>query len=196
VPLSRVSELLAAGEAEFAAAVEEIDRRLQAEILEREQHRERIARLAAGDSLALPPEAVSYLDQLRKAGVQERMVEAERDAWILVAAQLPGDMPFYMRLKSEQLNDPSVRALYADLAEMIEWSADDPRLIGVVDRLVAQFEAVPDEAWEEEQLPQNLADLLDSVFLDSVPAAARILQLLRERGWSGWTNLERIQPRR
>ena len=33
---------------------------------ERQHHRERIAQLAAGDSLALPPEAVAYLDRLRE----------------------------------------------------------------------------------------------------------------------------------
>src|SRR6476661_3473185 len=46
VPLSRVKELLAADTEEFAAAVTDIDRRLRAEIRERQQHRGRIAQLA------------------------------------------------------------------------------------------------------------------------------------------------------
>src|SRR6059058_393081 len=50
VPLSRVKELLAADEEQFAAAVEGIDRRLRAEIRERQRHREQVAQLAAGDS--------------------------------------------------------------------------------------------------------------------------------------------------
>jgi hypothetical protein len=62
VPLARVQELLEAGEAEFAAAVAEIDRRLRAEIRELQENRGRIARLAAGDSLALPSEVVAYLE--------------------------------------------------------------------------------------------------------------------------------------
>src|SRR5262245_48025737 len=136
VPLSRVQELLVADEQEFAAAVEDIDRRLRAEIRERQRHRERIAQLAAGDSLALPPEAVGYLDRLREIDVPEAMVEAERDAWILVAAQLPEQMPFYMELKRQQLDDPRVVETYHDLADMLEWSPDDPRLVGLVDRLV------------------------------------------------------------
>src|SRR6059058_375206 len=45
VPLARVKELLTADDEEFAAAVEEIDRRLRAEIRERQRHRERIAQL-------------------------------------------------------------------------------------------------------------------------------------------------------
>src|SRR6476646_9454374 len=117
VPLSRVSELLAAGDEEFAAAVEDIDRRLRAEIRERQRHRERIARLAAGDSLALPPEAVAYLERLRGLEVPE-VVEAERDAWILVAAQLPERMPFYMQVKQAQLDDAGTRDLYRELADV------------------------------------------------------------------------------
>jgi DNA-binding transcriptional MerR regulator len=192
VPLSRVRELLVADEAEFAAAVAEVDRRLRAEIRERQQHRERIARLAAGDSLALPPEAVAYLTRLRGVGVPEEMVEAERDAWILVAAQIPERMAFYMETKERQLDDPNVRDLYRDLAEITKWSADDPRLDQAAARLAAQFEQVPDEAWDEEKLPGDLADLLDGVFLSSVPGARRILDRLEQLGWTGWTNIQRV----
>ena len=41
-------------------------------------------------------------------------------------------------------------------------------------------------------MTDELAELLDSVFLDSVPVAPRLLELLEERGWRGWTKLERI----
>ena len=192
VPLSRVRALVAADDAEFAAAVEDIDRRLRAEIRERQQHRERIAKLAAGDSLALPPEAVAYLQRLRESGVAEAMVDAERDAWILIAAQLPEQMPFYMRVKEAQLDDPATLRMYRELADVVTWAADDPRVVGFVDRMVAQVEALPADQVEGNPLPDDLADLLDAVFLDSVPAARRILRLLEERGWTGWTRLERM----
>lgn len=193
VPLSRVRELLAAGEDEFAAAVAEIDRRLRAEIRERQRHRERIALLAAGDSLALPPEAVAYLDRLRAVGVPEEMVAAERDAWILVAAHLPERMPFYMQVKEAQLDDPGIRELYRELADIAHWPADDPRLVPVADRLVEQFEAVPEEEWDEGSLPEDLAVLLDGVFLARVAGAQRILARFEERGWTGWTNIRRVE---
>src|SRR5689334_23007382 len=80
VPLSRVRELLTAGDSQFAGAVEDIDRRLRAEIRERQRHRERIAKLAAGDSLALPPEVTTYLDQMRELGFRQRLIEVERDS--------------------------------------------------------------------------------------------------------------------
>ena len=194
VPLARVQQLLDADADEFATAVHEIDRRLRAEIAERRRHRDRIAQLAAGDSLALPAEAVAYLQRLRAVGVPEAMVEAERDAWILVAAQLPDQMPSYMAMKTQQIADPDVQALYRDLAEVITWTPDDPRLPAVVDRLVAQFELLPESDWDDDTMPGDLAALLDEVFLTSVPAARRMLELLERRGWTGWTKIHKIAP--
>ena len=198
VPLSRVKALLAAGEEEFAAAVDEIDRRLRAEIGERQRHRERIAQLAAGDSLALPPEAVAYLHHLREVGVAERIIGGERDAWILVAAQLPDQMPVLMELKRSQLDSPIVVELYHDLDKAIDWAPDNPGLAALADKLVATIDA---EAADEGERPDDfvisddLVALLDAVFLDSVPIAPRLLELLEERGWTGWTKLERMAPR-
>lgn len=191
VPLSRVQELLDADDEAFATAVAEVDRRLRAEIRERQRHRERIARLAAGDSLALPPEAVAYLQRLRDLGVPEEMVAAERDAWILVAAKVPDQMPLHMEAKNAQLDDPGVVETYRELAEVVTWAADDPRLDAAADRLTAELEAVPDEAWDGGGLPDELADLLDAVFLDKVPGARRILRRLEHNGWTGWTNIRR-----
>jgi DNA-binding transcriptional MerR regulator len=197
VPLSRVRELLAADPDEFAAAVEDIDRRLRAEIRERQHHRERIAQLAAGDSLALPDEAVEYLDRLRKLGVPDRAIDLERDAWILVAAQLPEKMPTLMTQKIAQLETPAVAELYLDLIKASDWAADDPRLPAFADRLVVLIEESL-EGWEDydaDEFDDDLAELLDSVFLTSLAFAPRLLELLEERGWAGWTNLKRIDPK-
>jgi DNA-binding transcriptional MerR regulator len=194
VPLARVRELLAASEEEFNAAVTDIDRRLRAEIRERQRHRERIAQLAAGDSLALPPDAVEYLDRLRSLALPDLLVDGERDAWILVAAQLPEYMPLYMKLKQQQLDDPATVELYRDFAALIHWDADDPRLTAVADRLAASLAATDVEAWQDfdKEMPDDLAELLDEVFLDQVPVARRLMELLEERGWRGWTKFERI----
>ena len=196
VPLSRVRELLAADEDEFAGAIEEIDRRLHAEIRERQRHRERIAQLATGDSLALPPEAVAYLDRLRETGLPQMMVEAERDAWILVAARLPEHMSFYMKSKQQQLDNPATVELYRDLAEAIHWETDDPRVAAVADRLVGLLESADAQDWEtqDDDMTDELAELLDSVFLDSLPIARRLMDLLEARGWTGWTKIKRTVP--
>src|SRR6185312_10761150 len=47
--------------------------------------------------------------------VPERAIEMERDAWILVAAQIPDQMPALMALKRAQIEDPAVTAMYLDL---------------------------------------------------------------------------------
>ncbi|HVK28560.1 MAG TPA: MerR family transcriptional regulator [Nocardioides sp.] len=198
VPLARVEQLLGAGEEEFAEAVADIDRRLRAEIRERQQHRQRIAQLAAGDNLALPPEAAAYLARLREIGLPERLIEGERDAWILVAAQMPQHMAAYMALKEVQLDDPEQSGFYRDLAAAIDWDADDPRIPALADQLVGLIEADiadPPEGWEapDLDLPDDLAGLLDAVFVNAVPMARRLLRELEERGWTGWTKLERVR---
>ncbi len=198
VPLSRIQELLSASEEEFAEAIEDIDRRLRAEIRQRQRHRERVAQLSAGDRLALPPEAVDYLERLRQLGVPERAIEMERDAWILVAAQIPDQMPALMALKRGQIEDPAVAAIYLDLVEAADWDADDPRLPVIADQLVVLIEKDA-EQWSEDQIPDftlddELVALLDEVFLNAVPVARTLLCLLEERGWTGWTKLERVGP--
>jgi DNA-binding transcriptional MerR regulator len=198
VPLSRVQELLAADDEEFAVAVDEIDDRLRAEIRERQHHRRQVAQLAAGDRLALPDEAVEYLDRLRELDVPERAIEMERDAWILVAAQIPAQMPALMALKRAQIEDPAVTAMYLDLVEAVDWEVDDPRLPVVADRLVAMFEEdaerYGDDPIPDFDLDDDLAALLDEVFVNAVPVARTLLRLLEERGWTGWTKLERSSP--
>lgn len=196
VPLRRVHELLAADEQKFGAAVEDIDQRLRAEIQERKRLRKQVAELAAGDRLVLPAEAVDYLDRLREFGVPERAILMERDAWILVAAQIPAQMPALMALKRGQIENPAVIAIYFDLLDAADWDADDPRLPAVADGLVAMFEEDA-EHWNDDQaadfdLDDKLVALLDEVFINAVPIARRLLRLLEERGWTGWTKLERI----
>lgn len=198
VPLSRVQELLSADEEEFEAAIQDIDRRLRAEIRERQHHREQVAQLAAGDRLALPPDAIDYLDRLRELDIPERAIEMERDAWILVAAQIPDQMPALMALKRAQIEDPAVSAIYLDLVEAVDWDADDPRLPLIADQLAEIIEKDA-EQWTEEQIAEftlddDLVALLDEVFVNAVPVAPKLLRLLEQRGWTGWTKLERIEP--
>jgi hypothetical protein len=107
-------------------------------------------------------------------------------------------MPALMALKRGQIEDPVVAAMYVDLVEAVDWEADDPRLPAVADRLVAMFEEDA-ERWSEDQiadfgLGDELVALLDEVFVNAVPCARRLLRLLEERGWRGWTQLERIGP--
>jgi hypothetical protein len=105
-------------------------------------------------------------------------------------------MPALMALKQSQIEDPAVAAMYADLVAAVDWDPDDPRLPAVADRLVAMFEEDADR-WNEDQIADfaldgELVALLDEVFVNAVPCARSLLRLLEQRGWTGWTQLERI----
>lgn len=196
VPLSRVQQLLAAGDEEFAAEVAGIDRRLRADIRERQHHRKQIARLAAGDSLALPAEAVAYLDRLRELGFRERFIEIERDSWILIAAQMPREMPVFMAIKHATLENETLRRLYLSMGDLADCAPGDARLPSLADLVTDFFEAAAqaadaDSAGEELAISEDLTALLDTVFLESFPCAARLLELLEDRGWTGWTDVRR-----
>ena len=140
VPLARVQELLDATPAEFGEAVAQIDAELRARVRELQEHRRRIARLADGDSLALPPEVVGYLDKLRASGASEKMVEGERDGWILMAARWPEKIPEFMVDKTAQLDDPRTVQLYRLIDELVEVGIDEDRLSAVADLMAEMAE--------------------------------------------------------
>ncbi|NUW42498.1 MerR family transcriptional regulator [Nonomuraea rhodomycinica] len=200
VPLARVRELLRAGEAEFAAAVADIDRRLQAEIRERQRNRERIARLAAGDDLALPPEVVGLLNRMRELGIDERIIRVERDGWIPLAARSPARVPEWTARKREQLADPRFIGFYLTLGQALDWADDDPRLAGLADELAAYLTRMADERGEDYVgdigVEPRFAELMDTLAFDTAPPARRLIRLMEERGWTGWTSLERVDPAR
>ncbi|WP_444964049.1 MerR family transcriptional regulator [Nocardiopsis sp. M1B1] len=198
VPLARVRELLRADEEEFAAAVADIDARLRAEIRQRQRHREQVARLRAGDALALPPEVVDHLARLRALGVHERIVRAEREGWILMATHSPERVAEWTARKREQLADPEFVDFYLVLGRALDWSGDDPRLAGLADELADYLTRMADERGEDyvddTGVEPALAGLMDRLAFDTVPPARRLIELLGERGWSGWTRLERVDP--
>lgn len=195
VPLARVHELLEAGQERFEAAVVEIDHRLRAEIRELQEHRRRIARLVAGDSLALPSEVVTYLDQLRASGAPPEMVEAERDAWILVAARWPEQIPSLMVEKTAQLEDPRTVRVYRLIGELLEVGLDEDRLNAIAD-LIAEMTEQSAARGDLDRQSEDMSDdtfiaLLDSFASSTHPMVVRLQELMAERGWTGWSRMER-----
>jgi DNA-binding transcriptional MerR regulator len=201
VPPARVQELLRANEQELAAAVADIDERLRAEIRERQRHRERIAHLAAGDNLALPSEVVDFLDRLRALGVDERIVQVERDGWIVLAAHSPERVPKWMTRKREQIGDQQLVEFYLTLSQALDRTDGDPKLVVLADRMAAYITQMADERGGREgegyvgdiELEPSLVELLDARASDNAPPARRLIELLTKRGWTGWTELQRIQ---
>lgn len=195
VPLARVQELLHATPAQFSEAVAQIDADLRARIRQLQEHRRQVARLADGDSLALPPDVVSYLDKLRAIGASEAMVAGERDAWILMAARWPERIPQLMLDKTAQLDDPRTVRLYRLIDELVELGIDDDRLGELADLIVEMAEQSAqrgDLDRQSEQLDDDsFVRLIDSYALDAHPIVERLQELLAQRGWTGWSRMER-----
>ena len=196
VPLAQVEDLLHAGAQEFTEGVREIDARLRAEVRKLQETRKRLAQLAAGEQLALPASVVGYLERLRGLGVQERYIEKERDAWIVIAARMPERIDAIIAKKHEDLDDPDLVRLYGLLSGALDWSADDPRVVEVADVL----DRITTRAFDSgdvggEDLDDQVVALLDAAAAQTSPAAERLMILLAERGWKGITRVERIPAR-
>jgi len=198
VPLSKIGELLAADTPAFTAAVERIDLQLRDEIERLETSRKQIAQLTGGLSLGLPSEVTFYLQRLRAIGTSERMVEAERDGWILISARWPDLIREVMPSKLAQLDVPEVVRLYRVLSAIGDSDPAEPDesllveaadiMAGLAEQAEAAGELAPDGP-EHDELPY---ELMDAFAIESDPRAERMLELMRERGWSSWTSLKRL----
>jgi len=198
VPLARVRELLDADPETFAAATTEIDRQLRAKIRALQEHRRRIAQLGTGDSLALPEEVVDYLDRLRATGAPEAIIEPERDAWILMAARYPEMIQALMADKVAQLANPKTVRLYQLIGRIAENGEDEELLRQTADLMSEMLHQAADSGEldrQDEHMPDAaFIGLMDSFADASHPAVGRLRELIAERGWTGWTRIEKREP--
>jgi hypothetical protein len=131
---------------------------------------------------------------MHELGFPKNVIEIERDSWILIAAQIPDEVAAFMAIKHAQIEHVPLRQLYLDVGELAECAPNDPRLPLLADRVEAFLEALVTEAVgakEEQPISDDLIALLDAAFIESFPCADRLLKLLEERGWIGWTNIRR-----
>jgi len=160
-----------------------LDSRLRGEIERLETSRKQIAQLAAGDSLALPPEVTSYLDRLREIGASERMVMTERDAWILIAARWPDRIREWMPGKLAELDDPQLVRFYRLGSELFDSdAADDSRAQELADILAGLLEQAGTAGEDLGELTQDDLpfDLLDALADESDPRMKRFRELDRK----------------
>ncbi|MFD9209759.1 MerR family transcriptional regulator [Streptomyces sioyaensis] len=176
VPLARIDALLHAQPAEFAAAVTEIDAALQRKIDQLTAYRHRIAELAGGERLVLPPEVVALLDRMRSLGISELRIRLERDAWILMQALDPHAMPQRIRDKHAAFDDPETTRLYLACDRSVDWDPHDPRL----DRLIDDLDAW-EIAHERDSNRAGSLPLISSRISEASPAWQRILDALAHR---------------
>ena len=96
---------------EFADGVQEIDKDF-VEDPAAAGHPQTACQARRREHLALPQSVVDYLDRLRGLGVEERYIELERDAWIMIAAQVLHLIDSFIAKKHEELDDPDMVRLY------------------------------------------------------------------------------------
>jgi DNA-binding transcriptional MerR regulator len=176
VPLARTDALLHAQPTEFAAAITDIDAELQRKIDQLTDYRSRIAELASGERLVLPPEVVAILDRMRSLGVSELRVRLERDSWILMQALDPHVMPQRIRDKNANFDDPETTRLYLACDQSVDWDPHDPR----VDRLIDDMDAWEIKHERGSSQPEYLK-LVVSQISEASPAWQRILDALAHR---------------
>jgi DNA-binding transcriptional MerR regulator len=175
-PLARIDALLHAQPTEFAAAITDIDAELQRKIDQLTEYRRRIADLASGERLLLPPEVVAILNRMRSLGISERRVRLERDAWILMRAMDPRAVPQRIREKNASFDDPETTRLYLACDQSVDWDPHDPRL----DRLIDDLGAWEIEHERDNSQPRYLK-LVSSQIAEASPAWQRILDALAHR---------------
>lgn len=185
VPLARIEELMGADPGEFATAITQIDAALKQRIRELTRHRRRIAELADGDRLFLPPEVVEILHQLRGMGVSERAIQMERDGWIVGAGLSPEQISAWAQEKLAALADPEFRRIYLTTDQALDWDPDDPRLVALVSDMVAwkdKFGRARQRYPADVALDPDVIMLLSEQVADASPVWRRLAELgARER---------------
>lgn len=194
VPLARIKELLEADPTQFAAAIAEVDRRLQQRTDEIQRTRDRIAALRAGNRLFVSAEVSAYLDRLRELGVSQRGMVMERDIWILLQSVSPAEAAIWIEDKLDAISDPEFCAIYVECDAAFDWSPDDPRLYALADRTQRWLTNRPRTLEGAVQPVQNasIAQFVSTLVDASSPAWDRLIEIGRQRIAGAPLNHERV----
>lgn len=124
-----------------------------------------------------------YLGRLHALGVSERTVEMEREIWTLMQSVSPKAVAFWIADKRDALNDAEFRAIYRDYDAAFDWTADDPRLDGLAERMERWManRSSPSEGAEKVSPDATIAELVTTSFSVTSPAWDRLIQIMEQR---------------
>ncbi|NEB76667.1 MerR family transcriptional regulator [Streptomyces sp. SID14478] len=183
VPLAEIGELLDAGPERFAAALDDVERRLNDRIEELIERRAVLHRLAAGDRLLLPERACAALDRLAELGFGADYVDLQQEALILARALVPEVFDSFLVQIERQLGDPEYVALMKRCQDAESWDPHDPRLDELACALSAKLLANREllsmpSAFRARPDADARYGLINHHREDQAPAAARLNELL------------------
>ena len=186
VPLAEVGELLDADPERFAAALDDVHRRLTEQVEELIARRDTLHRLAQGDRALLPDRACAVLDRLVGLGFGPEYVATQREALVLARALVPEVFDAFLTRLEHGLGDPESVELTMRGLDAASWDPDDPRIeelaSALADKLLADraLLAVPNG-------PGNRSDasarygLVNHHREDQEPSIARLNTLVEAR---------------
>jgi DNA-binding transcriptional MerR regulator len=128
VPLAEIGPLLDADAALVAAALADVERRLNDRIADLVARRDTLHRLADGDRALLPHRACAILDRMSGLGLRPDYVAGQREALVLARALVPEGFDGFLTQLEHWLDDPGYVDLIRRGWEAESWDPDDPRI--------------------------------------------------------------------
>ncbi|MFI7692875.1 MerR family transcriptional regulator [Nonomuraea sp. NPDC049655] len=144
VPLAEIGDLLDADPEPFAAALDDVRRRLTERIEDLTARRDTLHRLAHGDRVLLPDRACAVLDRLAALGFDPGYVSTQREAMVLTKALMPAIFDSLLTRLEHSLDDPEHVELIRRALEARAWDPDDPRIEELASALAAKLLTGPE----------------------------------------------------
>ncbi|WP_241483249.1 MerR family transcriptional regulator [Nocardiopsis halophila] len=183
VPLAEIGTMLEYGPERFAAALDDVETRLNRRIEEMTAQRTKLRRLADGDQALLPDRAAVLLEQGRASGLTPEEVAATREGLVLARALDPDAFDDYLDDVEAALGDPHVIDLHKRAGEALAWEPNDPRVEEVATDLAEYVLAHPAmlkvvTSFQNARTSPATRYRLISRFGNRSPAGARLLDLI------------------
>ena len=123
------------------------------------------------------------------------MLAAERDGWILMAARWPERIQAWLPGKFAHLEDARVVRLHQLLSQlMADRGSGDAPVREAVDIMVelAEYAEAAGEVYPDGAGDDTFSTLLDELAEALGDRAEQMRELLRRRGWDGWSRMRRV----
>ncbi|MCK2239209.1 MULTISPECIES: MerR family transcriptional regulator [unclassified Crossiella] len=182
VPLAEIRPLLDAGTEQFAAALDDVKRRLTKQIEDLTARRDTLHRLTEGDRALLPERALALLDRLAELGMTAADLAIVREGLVLARALVPEDFDTYLGNVAAALDDPRFVELQRLGWASADWDPDDPRLDELATATAEHYLANPARlaivtAFQGRTDPAARHGLISYHNMDKAPAWTRLTAL-------------------